>query len=94
MKRTLLPITVLAFSVNAIPGGFAETEVIGSIFAIPAGETRGPIKGDMGVYVVSMTSLTPSAELTDVETERKTLEQRMQGRAEGTLCLLYTSRCV
>ena len=52
------------------------------------------IKGDMGVYVVSMTSLTPSAELTDVETERKTLEQRMQGRAEGTLCLLYTSRCV
>ena len=75
----------MAFSVNAIPGGFAETEVIGSIFAIPAGETRGPIKGDMGVYVVSMTSLTPSAELTDVETERKTLEQRMQGRAEGTL---------
>ncbi|MCC6399229.1 MAG: peptidylprolyl isomerase [Flavobacteriales bacterium] len=75
----------LAFSATSIPGGFAETEAIGRIFAIPAGETSGPIKGDNAVYVVNMTALTPAPELADVNAERTSLLQRMQGRAEGNL---------
>jgi len=75
----------LAFSATSIPGGFTEGEVIGSIFAIPAGEARGPFKGDNAVYVAGMTTLTPATELADVNAERAGIVQRVQGRAEGGL---------
>lgn len=77
--------TDLAFSAFNIPGGFAESELIGSVFAIPEGQTRGPLKGDQAVYVVAMSTITPAPELTDVSFERTSLQQRLQGRAETTL---------
>ncbi|MCB0792937.1 MAG: peptidylprolyl isomerase [Flavobacteriales bacterium] len=75
----------MAFSSFSIPGGYSETEVIGSIFALQPDATSAPLKGDVAVYVVHMTSLTPAPEMSDPSVEQNALAQRLQGRAETTL---------
>jgi parvulin-like peptidyl-prolyl isomerase len=77
--------TDMAFNTNNLPGGYAEMEVVGRIFAMKDGETSPPLKGESGVYLVNMTTLTPAPEISDVTTERKSLSDRLQGRAESSL---------
>ncbi|MCB9170408.1 MAG: peptidylprolyl isomerase [Flavobacteriales bacterium] len=83
--KTVQTATDMAFSSYSIPGGYSETEVVGRIFALEPDATSAPLKGDVAVYVVHMNTLTPAPELTDPGAERKTLVQRLQGRAETTL---------
>ncbi len=68
-----------------LPGGFNEYEVVGEIFALEAGKTSVPLKGETGVYVVSMTGKTPAPEPQDLNIDKAGMVQRMQGRVDGGL---------
>ncbi|HEX2617412.1 MAG TPA: SurA N-terminal domain-containing protein, partial [Flavobacteriales bacterium] len=50
----------MALSSNSLPGGYADAPVIGQVFSLQNGQTSVPLKGDLGVYVVNMTTLTPA----------------------------------
>jgi len=61
------------FSNSAFPGGFEEPELIGLAFALQAGQTTVPLKGENGVFVIKMESLTDALELSDVSSEQRTM---------------------
>ena len=67
----------------SIPGGYGEFEVLGKIFALQNGNTSVPLKGDNAVYVVTMNTLTPAPEATDVTADKESLLSRLQARAEN-----------
>lgn len=69
----------------SLPGGFAEYEVIGRIFALEDGKTSEPMAGDMGVYMVSMGTKTAAPEPQDLNIDKSGMVQRAQSRAEGGL---------
>lgn len=75
----------MAYSAFNIPGGYSEYEVIGEIFTLEPGNTSVPLKGDVAVYVVSMTNKIPAPEITDLTSERQTMTQRAEGRVENAL---------
>ena len=74
--------TDMLYNSFSIPGGNSENEVIGRLFALPAGTTAGPFTGDNGVYLVRMNSMTPAGESADLSTEKKSLADRRSGNAE------------
>ncbi len=84
-KGTMQTASDLPFNTFSLPGGYSETEVIGRIFAIPAGQTSKPLVGETGVYVVSMTAVNAAPEMTDAAGERKQLVDRLRARADGQL---------
>ncbi|MFT3884802.1 MAG: peptidylprolyl isomerase [Flavobacteriales bacterium] len=74
----------LPLSSSSLPGGYADAPVIGQVFALQNGQTSIPLKGDLGVYVVNMTALTPApAEMPEGAEDPKALSERVRGRAEG-----------
>lgn len=75
----------MAYNSFSIPGGFSENEVIGKIFALEAGQTSIPLKGENAVFVANMTSKTAVTEGADVSGEKPAMEQRMRGRVESAL---------
>lgn len=75
----------MAFSSYSIPGGFAEYEVIGQVFALNSGDVSIPLKGETAVFVVKMNALTPAPEPTDLEADRDILAQRLRSRVENAL---------
>jgi len=77
--------TGMLFNSFTIPGGYVEHEVIGKIFAMEPGQTSIPLKGDNAVYVVQVTDKTTAEPPEDTSTERASLHQRLQGRAENAL---------
>lgn len=75
----------MLFNVFSLPGGYTEYEVIGKVFALGNGQTSVPMKGETAVYVVSMGSKTEAPEGADVEQDRTSLRNRLQGRAENSV---------
>ena len=75
----------LTYGAFNLPGGFSESEVVGRIFALPAGQTSKPMVGETGVYVVNMTAVTPAPAVTDAASEKKQIEDRIRTRSEGQL---------
>ena len=75
----------MPFNSFSIPGGYNEPEVIGRVFGMKPSSTSAPLKGDMGVYVVNLATLTPAPQMTDAETEKKQLVDRKRNSAEGQL---------
>jgi len=73
----------LMYNSFSLPGGFSEFEVVGSIFALKAGQTSIPLKGETAVYVANMTNLTEPAEPTDLNADKASLLQRAQASAEN-----------
>lgn len=80
---TMQSATDMTFNSSTIPGGYSDVSVVGRVFALQSGTTSAPLKGDMGVYVVSMNTLTPAGEMPAGSEDRKPLEDRMRNRAEG-----------
>lgn len=72
----------MAYSAMSIPGGFSDAEVIGGIFTLQNGQTSAPLKGDMAVYVASMTTLTPAGEMPADAKDAKALVDKARNRAE------------
>lgn len=74
--------TEMAYAAPSIPGGYSDAEVIGGIFALQNGQTSAPLKGDMAVYLVNMTTLTPAGEMPADNSEAKALADKVRSRAE------------
>lgn len=77
--------TELSENSFSLPGGFAEYEVIGKIFALENGQTSVPMAGDMGVYVVNMAAKTAAPEPQDLNIDKAGMVQRAQSRVDGGL---------
>jgi peptidyl-prolyl cis-trans isomerase D len=75
----------MAFSTYSIPGGYAEYEVIGQVFALGNGDVSVPLRGETAVFVVKMNTITPAPEVTDVEADRDILVQRLRSRVDNAL---------
>ena len=77
--------TDMLYNAYSIPGGYNEGELIGTIFSLKDGNVSKPLKGDMGVYTVQMTTNTPAPEVTELSAERQAIKQRTEGRIETTM---------
>lgn len=77
--------TDMLYNAYSIPGGYNEGELIGTIFSLKDGNVSKPLKGDMGVYTVQMTTNTPAPEATELSAERQAIKQRTEGRIETTM---------
>ncbi len=55
------------------------------MFALENGQVSKPLKGETGVYVVSMTNKTAAPEPQDLNVDKKSLQQRAQSRVDGGL---------
>jgi len=75
--------TEAAYNGFNLPGGYAEYEVLGKIYALQGGQTSVPLKGDNAVYVVSMKTINEAPAEGDIEGEKGALLGRMQSRAES-----------
>lgn len=64
-----------------------EPKVIGTIFGMNDGETSAPIKGNRGVYVITLTNKTPPADLADYTQEQSQQQQATRGRVQGQVFL-------
>ena len=85
LKTNVQTATDLGYNSFNLPGGYNESEVVGRIFALENGNTSAPLKGDMGVYVVSMTNEVPAPEAKDLEADEKSMVQRARSRVDGQL---------
>ncbi|HRH67880.1 MAG: peptidylprolyl isomerase [Flavobacteriales bacterium] len=81
-QQTATDLTLSSFN---LPGGSNEYEVVGQIFALENGQTSVPLKGESGVYVVSITTKTPAPEPQDLNIDKASLLQRAQSRVDGGL---------
>lgn len=77
--------TDMALNVFNIPGGYTEYEVIGQVAALNSGDVSLPLQGETAVYVVAMKEVNEATPAEDVSTDRTTVRNRMQGRAESAL---------
>jgi peptidyl-prolyl cis-trans isomerase D len=77
--------TDLAYTTFSLPGGYSEYEVLGKVFALESGQTSVPLKGETGVFVVSVSNKTTAPEPQDLASEKTSLAQRAQSRVEGGL---------
>lgn len=75
----------MVYNSFSIPGGYGEFEVIGKMFALEAGQTSVPLKGENAVYVMNMVSRTEVPEGADVSAEKPAMQQRVRGRVENGL---------
>ncbi len=82
LATTVQSVPDLPFSSFSLPGGFSDNEVIGKIFALQNGTTSAPLKGDQGVYVASMTTLTPAGEMPENAEDKKPLVDKVRNSAE------------
>ncbi|TXC75615.1 peptidylprolyl isomerase [Luteibaculum oceani] len=77
------------FSSVTIAGAGREPKVVGQIATLPEGSVSVPLKGELGVYVVKVTSVTEPAETTsyasNIISERRKLVQRTQNSAYQAL---------
>ena len=72
--------TDAATAINVIvPDGFGYRL---KIFSLQSGATSVPMKGDMAVYLVSMTTLSPAGEMPAGAEDVKVLADKVRNRAE------------
>ena len=62
-----------------------EPQVIGKTFSLPAKKLSKPIKGNTGVFVVIVNSITPGVLPTDLAETQKQYAQTMAGRVENSV---------
>tara|TARA_B100000780_G_scaffold236221_1_gene177010 strand:+ start:214 stop:2001 length:1788 start_codon:yes stop_codon:yes gene_type:complete len=80
MSLTTEQVNTMAFSSNAIPGGF-EPNVVGAFYGIEKGQLSNPVIGNNGVYVVYADDFIASTAPKDLTALKKQLEGQIQPRA-------------
>jgi len=80
MSLTTEQVNTMAFSSNAIPGGF-EPNVVGAFYGMEKGQLSKPVLGNNGVYVVYTDDFIASAAPKDLTAIKKQLEGQLQPRA-------------
>ena len=81
-SMSLVPeqVNTMAFSSNAIPGGF-EPNIVGAFYGVEEGQLSKPVIGNNGVYVVSTDGFKESTAPKDYTALKKQLEGQLQPRA-------------
>ena len=81
-SMSLIPeqVNTMAFSSNAIPGGF-EPNIVGAFYGVEEGQLSKPVIGNNGVYVVSTDGFKESTAPKDYTALKKQLEGQLQPRA-------------
>lgn len=69
------------FATSNLTGYGSEPAVIGRASSLEVGQIAGPIKGDRGVYVISVGSRAPAAELQSYESEQIRVETNIANEA-------------
>ena len=64
-----------------------EPKVIGTIFGMNDGETSAPIKGNRGVFVVTLKNKTAAPELPEYTQQQEEQQQMTRGRVQGQIFL-------
>lgn len=80
MGLTAEQVNTMAFSSNAIPGGF-EPNVVGAFYGLEKGQLSKPVTGNNGVYVVYTDDFKESTAPKDLTALKKQLEGQLQPRA-------------
>jgi hypothetical protein len=80
MSLTTEQVNTMAFSSNAIPGGF-EPNVVGAFYGMEKGQLSSPVLGNNGVYVVYADDFIASTAPKDLTALKKQLEGQLQPRA-------------
>jgi peptidyl-prolyl cis-trans isomerase D len=80
MSLTTEQVNTMAFSSNAIPGGF-EPNVVGAFYGMEKEQLSSPILGNNGVYVVYADDFIASTVPKDLTSLKKQLEGQLQPRA-------------
>jgi len=80
MSLTTEQVNTMAFSSNAIPGGF-EPNVVGAFYGMEKGQLSNPVLGNNGVYVVYADDFIASTAPKDLTALKKQLEGQIQPRA-------------
>lgn len=73
-------VTTMAYSTNAIPGGY-EPNVVGAFYGIEKGQLSKPVIGNNGVYVVSTDDFKEAVAPENYTDLKKQLEAQLQPRA-------------
>ena len=80
MSLTTEQVNTMAFSSNAIPGGF-EPNVVGAFYGMEKGQLSNPVLGNNGVYVVYADDFIASTAPKDLTSLKKQLDGQLQPRA-------------
>jgi peptidyl-prolyl cis-trans isomerase D len=70
------------YASSYIPNVGSEPEVVGAVFTLKKGELSKPVKGNTGVYVLSVVDFKDPAPTKDYTANKKQLQQGMQQRAQ------------
>ena len=70
------------FTNGYIPSVGNEPRLIGSAFALKQGQLSKPIKGENGVYMVTVKSMTEPAAAKDFDNNRRQILEQRKGRSE------------
>ncbi len=73
----------IVFANPVIPGGGQENKVIGTVFGLQPNKLSKPIKGESGVYVVSVNGFTNPAPLTNIFKQKEQIMQSVSQRAQS-----------
>ncbi|HEU4718334.1 MAG TPA: SurA N-terminal domain-containing protein [Bacteroidia bacterium] len=81
---TVMPAVNISFAAPYIQAAGYEGTVVGVASTLKPNTLSAPIKGSMGVYVVSLTKVTKADPLLDIAGEKaKVLQNNYSGRADG-----------
>ena len=72
--------TDLTFSSNNLPGLGPEPKVIGTVFAMSAGEVKGPVAGNAGVFVVEVIRRDEEVIPSDLTANKRRLQETFRNR--------------
>ncbi|MGB0166624.1 MAG: peptidylprolyl isomerase, partial [Luteibaculum sp.] len=76
--------TGVTFSTVNIPGAGREPKIVGQAFTLPEGAVSVPLKGEMGVYVVKVTSLSEAPETNSYASNRNIIKSQIENRAQNS----------
>lgn len=81
--RPVTPVQNIVFANPVLPGLAQENKVVGTVFGLAPNKLSKVIKGDQGVYVVSVNGFTNPAPLTNTVNQKQQMAQALDQRAQG-----------
>lgn len=82
LNTPVMPADNISFATPNIPGVAREPKVVGAAFAMKQGVTSAPIAGELGVYIINVTSFVEAPAKDDYSSDKQQLVQSIRSRAE------------
>lgn len=81
LSTQAMPAQSVTFGSNYLPGLGQEPALLGAISNLKQGEISKPVKGQQGVFIVAVESVTKPAELKDLAAAKQSLQAATQNRS-------------